>query len=368
MNKNKNTKRKILSLIITLILTITIALSISIPTLAHTTYDNEYNTVTSRIGELIFTRRGTNGEKEIMLCPGGDVFGARISGAGVRVTKLLLERDACALREGDKILRINGNTVSSVDEVKEVLSRISDEARIAVVRDGKSLTVTTTLSEDSDFKLGVVLSDNAAGIGTVTYIDPRDGSFGGLGHGICDTDSGKVLPMCEGNVSGVILGGAAKGESGKPGELRGILTHDKLGDIEMNTEVGVFGKFNEQGLEKKLIGEAIPVGKKSEVHEGTAQIISTVKGGRRAYYDVNIFDIDYTSDSSKSFKVKVTDETLIALTGGIVRGMSGSPIIQDGKLVGAVTHVMVANPTEGYGIFIENMLSAAQNEAIPKAA
>ena len=161
------------------------------------------------------------------------------------------------------------------------------------------------------------------------------------------------------------LGGVTRGEIGKPGELSGILNKKHLGEVAINSECGVFGVLDSFDTQSR---EALPVGKKSELHRGEAEIISTVKNGKRQSYKIEITEIDKSSTGSKSFKIKVTDPTLITITGGIVRGMSGSPIIQDGKLVGAVTHVLVANPTEGYGIFIENMLSAAQSQATPKAA
>ncbi len=366
MKTRSKLRRKILHSLCVLLLVLVLTVSSAIPTLAYEDKEQTKTVVASRFGELIFGKRNDDTPQTVMLCPCGDVFGVKISGAGVKVSKILTEGGS--LREGDKIERINGNTVTSCDEVRTILAGIKGEARLAIIRDGKSMTVTVPLCDEDEFKLGVLMSDNAAGIGTITYINPLDASFGGLGHGICDQDSGKVLPMSEGVVSGVILGGASRGEGGKPGELRGILTHDTLGELSLNTPIGVFGTLNSEGLNKKCKDEAIPVGKRSEVTEGAAQIISTVKGGKRACYDVELFDIDYDSDGSKSFKIKVTDEALIALTGGIVRGMSGSPIIQNGKLVGAVTHVMIANPTEGYGIFIENMLTASNAAPQPNAA
>ena len=157
-----------------------------------------------------------------------------------------------------------------------------------------------------------------------------------------------------------------RGEVGKPGELSGVLNKKCAGSIEKNDECGVFGVLDNANTDADL---ALPVARKSELKLGEAEIISTVKAGKKAKYKIEITEIDLSSEGSKSFKIKVTDPMLITLTGGIVRGMSGSPIIQNGKLVGAVTHVMVANPTEGYGIFIENMLNAsvARGE-LPKSA
>jgi stage IV sporulation protein B len=163
--------------------------------------------------------------------------------------------------------------------------------------------------------------------------------------------------MESGDITGVILGGVHRGECGKPGELTGILTDEDLGDLTKNCECGVFGILDREDIKSTNI---LPVGAKGDVHEGEATIISTIKNGKTARYNVEIYDIDLNSQGSKSFRIRVTDETLKAMTGGIVRGMSGSPIIQNGKLVGAVTHVLIGDPTEGYGIFIENMLNAAQ--------
>ena len=170
--------------------------------------------------------------------------------------------------------------------------------------------------------------------------------------------------MDRGDVCGVILGGIHKGESGKPGELCGVLTDKDLGDITVNCECGVFGIMTDIPAS----AQAISVGRRDQVTEGEATIISTLKNGKTAEYKIEIYDIDRDSEGSKSFRIRVTDETLKALTGGIVRGMSGSPIIQDGKLIGAVTHVLVADPTEGYGIFIENMLNTVSLAKQQKAA
>ena len=175
-----------------------------------------------------------------------------------------------------------------------------------------------------------------------------------------------MIDFTEGQVTGVILSGVKKGEEGKPGELSGLLTDKVAGVLYSNTECGVFGRLDK--IPDGLSATPIKAAKREEVHEGDATILSTVKLGACKEYKIQISEINKNSTGTKSFKIKVTDPTLIAITGGVVRGMSGSPIIQDGKLVGAVTHVMVANPTEGYGIFIENMLNAAQDQVIPKAA
>ena len=329
----------------------------------------ESRRVASRFHELFFGKDEDSDEDDTLLCPGGCAFGVKISGAGVRVA-LTADGKSSPLIKDDRILKINGKEITSVEDLKTVLQRSGGEkVSLYIERDGKRHTV-NVLPElvGNEYQLGVILSDGAAGIGTITYIDPESGVFGGLGHGICDTESGEVLSMTQGEVTGVILGGADKGIAGKPGELRGVLTDKHLGTIDCNTRCGVFGRLTESAVGTTCIHAPIKIAHRDEVTEGDATIISTVKNGKCAEYSITIENIDYDSTGTKSFKIKVTDPTLIALTGGIVRGMSGSPIIQNGKLVGAVTHVMVADPTEGYGIFIENMLSAAQNQVQPKAA
>ena len=317
----------------------------------------------SRFRDLLF---GENKEtSNIKLIPGGTVFGAKIKQKYVTVTDA---KGVPALKCGDAIIAINGQRIASVADVKRIVSASNGESvTIRALHKGSEIGIEVRPSYvDGEYKLGISLRDGAAGIGTVTFIDPKTGCFGGLGHGICDSNTGEVISMDNGIVTGVILGGVHKGECGKPGELTGLLTEEDTGILSVNSECGLFGRLNNTNALNPC--DAIPIALKTEVREGEATIISTLKNGMTDEYKIEIFGIDTTSTGSKSFRIRVTDETLKALTGGIVRGMSGSPIIQDGKLVGAVTHVMVANPTEGYGIFIENMLSAAQQGLQPKAA
>ena len=318
---------------------------------------DEETRISSRLLELLFGKDGKEEEEAVLLVPGGTIFGAKIKQSYVSVQS---QGDVRELKVGDKIISVNGNKISSVDDVKGAIANNGGGAITMVCeRDGKEITVKVKPKEkDGKYRLGIVLKDGAAGIGTVTYINPKTGEFGGLGHGICDTDTGEVIDFTEGQVTGVILSGVKKGEEGKPGELSGLLTDKVTGELYANTECGVFGRLDT--VPESLGATAIEIARKDEVHEGEATILSTVKMGAAKEYKIEISEINKGSSGTKSFKIKVTDPTLIAITGGVVRGMSGSPIIQDGKLVGAVTHVMVANPTEGYGIFIENMLNAAQ--------
>lgn len=319
---------------------------------------DENTTVSSRLWELLFGKASEAKADEVRLVIGGDVFGARIYQGYISV-----EEDADGVKCGDIIRKVDGEEVTTLRELAFMLEKAEGAHTLTLERAGKELEYRTAGREECH---GIITAsrDGAAGIGTVTYIDPADMSFGGLGHGICD-ETGKPLSITTGRVTGVIIGGTKRGEKGHPGELSGILTDRTSGEIVSNTECGVFGKLTEWKVDKS---SAVPIATRDEVKEGEASIVSTVKNGKKMTYAVEIYDINTGETGTKCFKIRVTDPALLALTGGIVRGMSGSPIIQGGKLVGAVTHVMINNPTEGYGIFIENMLSAEANTAMPKAA
>ncbi len=218
------------------------------------------------------------------------------------------------------------------------------------------LTVTVTpvrsVSENR-YKTGLWVRDSGAGIGTVTFIVPGSNAFAGLGHGICDGDTGELIPMQRGQVTDVTVSGVERGEVGNPGAIKGYFAPGKTGTLLGNTECGVYGIFASlpQAATTKL-----PVGTRRDVREGDATILCTLDNGKVGQYRVKITSVDPAATGSKCFTISVTDPALIEKTGGIVQGMSGSPIIQNGKLVGAVTHVLINDPTAGYGIFIDNMV------------
>ena len=301
-------------------------------------------------------------ERAVIL--GGDAFGLKIKQDGVTVTDT---HGILGINVGDVILSVNGKKVESAEDVRKMVAASRGESvTLGIIHRGSEIELCVRPRlESGEYRLGVTLRDSAVGIGTVTFVDPETGLFAGLGHAICDNDSGEIIPMESGEICGVVLGGIRKGESGKPGELSGILTEEGRGVLYANTECGVFGFVDPTAYESETLYK---IASRDELKEGEATIVCTLKNGKKAEYKIEIEDIDRGSTGSKSFRIKVTDKALTALTGGIVRGMSGSPIIQNGKLVGAVTHVLVANPTEGYGIFIENMLNAAKNQVQPKAA
>lgn len=301
---------------------------------------------------------------------GGIPFGIRFDSGEVVVVKtnsflsagstVSPAKDAGICSE-DVIKSINGTAVTSMhDVVTAVQSADKDLLKIVVERGGKEVSVELapkTNDETGTKQLGVMLKDSSAGIGTVTFVEEDALSFAGLGHGICDSSDGRLLKIENGYISDVTITDICKGKIGAPGELRGVIDADKCGKLISNTEVGVYGIFTET---PEGISEKIAVAEKDEVHTGKATILCTLDDNERHEYDIEISQIQHFADAkTKNFIIKVTDKDLLTKTGGIVQGMSGSPIIQDGKLVGAVTHVLINDPTTGYGIFIENMLDAA---------
>ncbi|MCD7751289.1 MAG: hypothetical protein LUI10_06060 [Lachnospiraceae bacterium] len=218
--------------------------------------------------------------------------------------------------------------------------------------------VTPVLSADGEYQLGIWIRDNAQGIGTLTYMDEL-GSFGALGHGIHDSDTGEIIHLKQGSLYETEILAIQKGESGSPGELTGVIEYradQQLGDIYLNSEYGIFGNCNSSLRSELLLWEAVQVGYPEEAQIGYAQIVCTVNG-ERSFYDAEITAIHLdASNQSKALEITVTDPELLELTGGIIQGLSGSPIIQNDKIIGAVTHVFVNNPSRGYGIFISTML------------
>ncbi len=268
------------------------------------------------------------------------------------------------LQMKDVITAIDGTPVGGAADLTAAVEASGGRPMTLTVKrktkDGvKELTVTVTpkfSASENRYKTGVWVRDSGAGIGTVTYIDPATNRFGGLGHGICDGETGELIPMKRGQVCDVTISGIDKGQVGTPGAIRGYFAPGKTGSLVSNTEQGVFGLFSTCPAEAKTL---VPLADKREVKEGDATIRCTLDNGQMAEYSVTIGQVNTRATGSKCFTVTVTDPALIAKTGGIVQGMSGSPIVQNGKLIGAVTHVLVNDPTRGYGIFIENMMQAA---------
>lgn len=264
------------------------------------------------------------------------------------------------IRSGDYIQEINGATVSNKDELIQAVNQSKGKKMVfRIQRNGEFLEVAVTPAESSsgDYKMGLWVRDDLAGIGTLTYVT-EDKYFGALGHAVSDADTGVPLNMKKGTLYRSSIVGIVKGESGTPGELTGMIKYsdaNKLGEIEKNTQAGIYGKLKEIPEELSYNSE-MPIGYKQEIAKADAQILCAIDGKVKPYH-IKITEVDFHEDEEyKEIMFEVTDEELLGKTGGIVQGMSGSPIIQNGKIIGAVTHVFVQNSQKGYGIFIEDMM------------
>lgn len=269
---------------------------------------------------------------------------------------------ACGLKTGDVITHINGDEVDTIEQVQSVVTEQAGEPLIIqATRGQRQVQLTAEAVENSQgvYQLGVWLRDSMAGIGTMTFCDPETGVFGALGHGINDVDTAMLMPLESGSIMGATVSDVKKGLSGAPGELHGQfdLTCD-LGSLYANTEQGIFGKMSQEELAAGL--EPMEVASRDQVQVGAATILSNIRGDEVEEFDVQITHVTADGDGTRSLMLQVTDPELLEATGGIVQGMSGSPILQNGRVVGAVTHVLVNDPTRGYGIFLENMLNAAE--------
>ena len=305
--------------------------------------------------------------------PGGIPFGAKIYCEGLYVSGFADKNEFKAhsnpsikggMKAGDIIRKIGEVKILSTDTLYQCIENSNgNQLTITVLRNGKeqNLTVTPYKCSDGKFRLGINVRDSIAGIGTVTYICTDDMSFGGLGHGICDFNTGTVIPMIRGEAYDVKINGINKGNPEIPGEIRGSFISLNNGKITQNTDRGIFGYFDYSKV-KDLT--AVDVAAVDEVKCGSAELICTLDNEGPKYYAIDIEQIDLNSNNkTKNFIIKIVDQSLINKTVGIIQGMSGSPILQNGKLVGAVTHVLVNDPTRGYGIFIENMLETANTVA-----
>ncbi len=271
-----------------------------------------------------------------------DTYGQKAREAGIQI--------------GDEIVAVDSRPVDSAADLHEALKHSDGSVKINLSREGKirQLNLEPELTEDGP-KLGVYIREGVTGIGTVTYYDPNTGKFGALGHGVSD-QQGNLAQMRTGNVYRATVSGIKQGKAGNPGQLKGSVSAESvIGELGCNTPFGIFGTCGE------FHGEALPVAECSEVQQGHAEILSNISGDAIEVFSVEILKVyDPAKKTGRDMMIQVTDPELLQRTGGIVAGMSGSPIIQDGKLVGAVTHVLVNDPTKGYGIMIENMLSAAE--------
>lgn len=292
------------------------------------------------------------------LVPVGQVIGLQLYNDTVTVAAyddvLGGAAKAAGLKIGDRIVKINDMSIASAEDVRSALDSGEGILNLTVSRGGKQRAVTLTPTQTKDGpRMGVFLRQGIAGIGTVTWYDPDTGAFGALGHGVCDSTG--LLNMTRGSAYEASVTEVKKGKSGDPGQLKGTARSlEPIAPLLRNTAQGVFGVTT-----RGWRGEALPVAEYSQIHTGTASIRAQTCGQVQEY-SVEILKIyPQTRSDCRNFLLKVTDPELLSTTGGIVQGMSGSPILQDGHLIGAVTHVLVNDPTAGYGIYIQNMLDAA---------
>ena len=307
-----------------------------------------------------------------VLAAGGMPFGIKLLMKGVMVTGTgdvtgengseVCPAEECGIEKGDIICLANGEELTSNGQLRRIIAESGGhDVRLTVNRGGTEFTAALSpvySPENGTWQGGMWVRDSVAGIGTVTFIDTKTGRFAGLGHPICDSDTGELVPVSSGEAVPVEISGTKRGEKGLPGELRGIfLRGGAYGSLDRNTDCGIYGSLSEASLEELTVDcEEYPLGYSQDIRTGSAELISTVSGSKPEHYTVEIESIDFgSSDSTKNMVIRITDSRLISASGGIVQGMSGSPIVQDGKLIGAVTHVFVADPTRGYAIFAENM-------------
>lgn len=310
--------------------------------------------------------------KGLRLYVGGMPFGVKFLTEGVIISGFndnAMESEKnpakeAGLRINDIIKSIDGKAVLGAAELNEAVEKCSGKPMtVKYSRDGQDVTTVLTpvySKNEGRYSLGIYVRDSGAGIGTITYINPQTHEFAGLGHGICDGATGQLIPMQRGSVVGVKINGIVKGLSGAPGEVKGYFNSGKTGTLLGNTDCGVWGVL--ATLPKGAENNLLEVGTREDIKEGRAYVHTQLDSDKVEKYEIQISDIQRDATGNKCFTVKITDKDLISKTGGIIQGMSGSPIIQNGKLVGAVTHVLINDPTTGYGIFIENMLAAANTQ------
>lgn len=313
---------------------------------------------------------------QLRVIPGGHSIGVKLNTEGVLVVGIATITDengqvhnladSKGIMIGDTLIAIDGVKVSNADHVSEIIKRSEGkELSLLFKRDSKEFTISVypvRSAEDQQYRLGLWIRDKTAGVGTLSFYEPETKKFGALGHAITDIDTGKILPIKDGEIIKSRVVSIEQGKRGKPGEIRGVFyeTNEPIGKLEKNTDFGVYGELK-KNLENELYKKAISIAYQHEIKVGPAHILTTLDSNKIEKYEIEIIKINpQTKIDGKSMIIRVTDKELLNKTGGIIQGMSGSPIIQDEKLVGAVTHVLINDPTKGYGIFIEWMLEESE--------
>ena len=297
--------------------------------------------------------------KDMEICIGGEAVGIKILATGVLVMGVENQPD---LSIGDIILEVNDTPIDSNKALVEQVQKLNGkDISLKINRDGeiKKVVVGAEYSNITKmYELGIWVKDSSAGVGTISFYDRKNMRFASLGHGITETANNVIIPINSGAIVKTKITEITKGERKKPGDIKGVLYTNVLGQIITNTKFGVYGSLESNLCENK---EKIEVAGKLDVHEGIAKIYCTLEEGKTEEFEINIERVLYNSSGNKNMVIKITDKNLLERTGGIVQGMSGSPVVQNGKLVGAITHVFYNDPTQGYAVFAETMVNDMAN-------
>lgn len=319
------------------------------------------------VGKMRIKQVSLSQEERRSLVPGGMPFGIKLRTEGVMVISVNKgsPADKAGIRAGDMITSVNGVPVMTNSEISSAVQMEPSGSVVVLSRGTSELCINAEPQESGGhLQLGVWVRDSAAGIGTLTFYDPQTGMFGGLGHPVSDVTTGELMPLSSGEITRAEIYSVSRGASGEAGELCGDLCSGAVGTLSSNTPVGVFGE-----LEQELTGQALPVAFRQEVQCGPATILATINGTEPQEYSIEIEKINLCAlNGTKSMVIRVTDDRLLESAGGIVRGMSGSPIIQNGMIAGAVTHVFLNDPSRGYAVFVETMIEQMYDDTASPAA
>jgi len=330
----------------------------------------KYNLAISLFNKIPLRDISVNIIPKTSVVPVGNSIGIKLYTSGVLVVgmseiygdnnQVYKPYENSGIEEGDMIVEVNNDVVTCTSELIDVVNKYKGEdLELKYSREGNIYTTNISPAKvDDKYKLGLWVRDGTAGVGTISFYEPSTGMFAALGHGIVDVDTEKLLSISTGEILSTNIISIQRGEKGKPGELKGaILNSQSIGKIYKNTDFGIYGKLENTGVLNINKGDVVEVATRDEIKKGKAELICTLENNLREKYEVEVETIYKNNNSNnKSMIIKVTDERLIDKTGGIIQGMSGSPIVQNGKLIGAVTHVLVNDPTMGYAVFADLMV------------
>lgn len=314
--------------------------------------------------------------ENIKLFPGGQAVGVILRTQGILIVgqSPIIDSNGDThfpaknegIEVGDTIVKINETFIQTDDQLARLVNELgkgNGDINLTIKRNNKMLQKKITpiyCSETKTFRIGLYVRDNAGGVGTLTFFDPITGKYGALGHMISDTHTNQQINIKKGKLVRAKIEGIEMGKKGKPGEKVGMFVdNSELGDIQVNSYCGIFGNMNTDSFANSYYPQPIPIAYANQINTGHAEILTVLENEKVEKFSISIEKIMRNRDDGKNMVIKITDPILLNKTGGIIQGMSGSPIIQSGKIIGAVTHVFVNDPTRGYGIYIENMLKEA---------